>query len=173
MRICFEKNGLPPHVLAVIRRGRCPALVPSSYYEDESGQTVICADTAGSTGAKELLKDGERGGLAGLLKTIRIMRSVCEARQTCRDWFIDPTLTSTAPEDIYLDERGFARLIIRGPGADVPRDMRGFLRSLDQSFPRLGAGELLAILEQRGLPPAGDEKGLIRLLGEVERELGQ
>ena len=131
---------MPEYMRKLWRSGRCPFLVPASFYESSSGfslqicaEGLICVDRYAS-----VCPDGIGDSFCLLLE---MLASAAENFAALQNWLADPGHISLCPEDLYFDEgRGCSLLLF----CDVP-DSRPFAQRFADLCGQLGgSGPLIA-----------------------------
>ncbi|MBQ6013475.1 MAG: hypothetical protein IJL27_05465 [Firmicutes bacterium] len=169
------KGRIPGYVLEVLKRGRCPYLVPGSYYEDEGG-ICICLDTSGLRELSSLGMEKRRSGLGPAIHAARSIRYALRDLTGLGDWLIDPRSVSLKPQKVFWDEDlAVVRFCPAAPDEDSGEGPAGLVRALDRdSFGiSLGISEMILGHEQDGTVRWMDIARHIKKLGDIEDELCQ
>ena len=169
------KGRIPGYVLEVLKNGRCPYLVPGSYYEDEGG-IRICLDTSGLRELSSLGIDKHRGGLGPAIHAARSIRYALRDLTGLGDWLVDPQSVSLKPHNVFWDEDlGVVRFCPAAQDEDVGEGPAGLVRALDRDpfgIP-LGISEMILGPKQDGAVRWMDMARLIKKLGDIEDEFCQ
>ena len=169
------KGRIPGYVLEVLKRGRCPYLVPGSYYEDE-GEIRICLDTSGLRELSSLGMKKRQSGLGPAIHAARSNRYALRDLTGLGDWLIDPRSVSLKPQKVFWDEDlAVVRFCPAAPDEDSGEGPAGLVRALDRdSFGiSLGISEMILGHEQDGTVRWMDMARHIKKLGDIEDELCQ
>ncbi|MBQ6260770.1 MAG: hypothetical protein IJK59_05920 [Firmicutes bacterium] len=169
------KGRISGYLLEVLKRGRCPYLVPGSYYEDEGG-ICICLDTSGLRELSSLGMEKRRSGLGPAIHAARSIRYALRDLTGLGDWLIDPRSVSLKPQKVFWDEDlAVVRFCPAAPDEDSGEGPAGLVRALDRdSFGiSLGISEMILGHEQDGTVRWMDIARHIKKLGDIEDELCQ
>ena len=169
------KGRISGYLLEVLKRGRCPYLVPGSYYEDEGG-ICICLDTSGLRELSSLGMEKRRSGLGPAIHAARSIRYALRDLTGLGDWLIDPRSVSLKPQKVFWDEDlAVVRFCPAAPDEDSGEGPAGLVRALDRdSFGiSLGISEMILGHEQDGTVRWMDMARHIKKLGDIEDELCQ
>ena len=152
---------MPDHMLALWRSGRCPFLVPASFWEspdrlrirlDAEGLVQVASYAA-------VCPDGLEDGFCLLLTSLA---SAARAFASLQQWLADPAYISLDPSLLFFDrDKGSSLLMF----SDSP-DNRPFLARFSDLCRGLGpSGALIAErLEEAGRSVRMEEQGTARFL---------